>query len=90
VPVPVTFTVFTVRRSRNQSASDIITKWQAIAVDWRRTRPWRSRGAPAGHCPCSVACEREQLVANWSSTRRLSHARRRTEMREVWEGGKEK
>ncbi|KAF8676683.1 hypothetical protein HU200_046878 [Digitaria exilis] len=31
VPVPETVTVFTVRRSRSQSASDLITKWQEIA-----------------------------------------------------------
>ncbi|KAK3133894.1 hypothetical protein QOZ80_6AG0542450 [Eleusine coracana subsp. coracana] len=31
VRVPETVTVFTVRRDRNQSASDLITKWQAIA-----------------------------------------------------------
>ncbi|CAN6207526.1 unnamed protein product [Urochloa humidicola] len=31
VPVPQTVTVFTVRRSRDQSASDLITKWQEIA-----------------------------------------------------------
>jgi len=31
VRVPETVTVFTVRRSIRQSASDLITKWQAIA-----------------------------------------------------------
>ncbi|XP_062228987.1 berberine bridge enzyme-like Cyn d 4 [Phragmites australis] len=31
VSVPETVTVFTVRRSRNQSATDLITKWQEIA-----------------------------------------------------------
>ncbi|KAL6876417.1 hypothetical protein ACP4OV_012989 [Aristida adscensionis] len=31
VPMPETVAVFTVRRSRNQSASDLITKWQEIA-----------------------------------------------------------
>ncbi|CAN6221120.1 unnamed protein product [Urochloa humidicola] len=31
VPVPETVTVFTVRRSRNQAASDLITRWQEIS-----------------------------------------------------------
>ncbi|KAL6603949.1 hypothetical protein ACP70R_044310 [Stipagrostis hirtigluma subsp. patula] len=33
VRVPETVAVFTVRRSRNQSATDLITKWQEIAPD---------------------------------------------------------
>jgi FAD/FMN-containing dehydrogenase len=31
VPVSETVTVFSIRRSRNESAVDLITKWQAIA-----------------------------------------------------------